>query len=81
MLIASREKLWPRLEQLGEKKVRKMLAADQFEAHEEEEVQEWLVRRAAVGATSDAKITKWVAIIGAIAAVVAAIASVWVLFK
>ena len=81
MLLADREKLWPRLERLGEKKVRKMLAENQIEAHEEEEVQEWLVRRAAVGAASDAKITKWVAIVGAVAAAVAAVASVWALFK
>ncbi len=81
MLLADREKLWPRLEKLGEKKVREMLAANQFEAHEEDEVQEWLVRRAAVGAIKEAKITKWAAIIGAGAAVVAAAASVWGLFK
>ncbi len=81
MLLAEREELWPRLEKLGEKKVRKMLAANQFEAHEEDEVQEWLSRRAAVGAINEAKITKWAAIVGAGAAAVAAVASVWGLFK
>lgn len=81
MLIADREELWPRLEKLGEKKVREMLAANQFEAHEEDEVQEWLVRRAAVGAIKEAKITKWAAIVGAVTAAVAAVASVWGLFK
>ena len=44
MLLADREELWPRLEKLGEKKVREMLAANEFETHEEEEVQEWLIR-------------------------------------
>ena len=81
MLLADREELWPRLEKLGEKKVREMLAANEFETHEEEEVQEWLIRQASVGAASDAKTTKWVAIIGAVAATVAAVASVWALFK
>ena len=80
MLLADREQLWPRLGNLGEKKVREMLAANQFEAHEEEEVQEWLVRQTAVDALNEAKITKWVAIVGAIAAVIAAVASVWGLF-
>jgi hypothetical protein len=69
------------LEKLGEKRVREMLATNQIEPHEEDEVQEWLVRRAALGAVSDAKITKWVAIVGAVAAAVAAVASVWALFK
>ena len=50
MLLADREELWPRLEKLGEKKVREMLAANEFETHEEEEVQEWLIRQASVGA-------------------------------
>ncbi len=81
MLLAEREELWPRLEKHGETKVREMLAANQFEAHEEEEVQEWLTRQAAVGAIKEAKITKWAAIIGAAAAAVAAVASVWGLFK
>lgn len=80
MLLAEREQLWPRLEELGEKKVREMLAANQFEAHEEEEVQEWLTRQVAVNSLNEAKITKWVAIVGAVAAVVAAVASVWGLF-
>jgi hypothetical protein len=81
MLLADRDELWPRLEKLGEKRVREMLATNQIEPHEEDEVQEWLVRRAALGAVSDAKITKWVAIVGAVAAAVAAVASVWALFK
>lgn len=81
MLFADRTQLWPRLGNLGEKKVREMLAANQFEAHEEEEVQEWLARQTAMDALNEAKIIKWVAIVGAIAAVVAAIASVWGVFK
>ena len=81
MILADREKLWPRLEKLGERKVREMLAANQIEVHEVSEVQEWLSRRAALGAITDAHITKWVAIVGAVAAVVAAVASVWALLK
>lgn len=81
MLLTDREELWPRLEKLGEKKAREMLAANLYEAHEEEEVQEWLVLRAAVGAIKEAKITKWAAIVGAVAAAVAAVASVGGLFK
>ncbi len=81
MILADREKLWPRLEKFGERKVREMLAANKIEAHELEEVREWLARRVAVGAITDAHITKWVAIIGAVAVVVAAVASVWALLK
>jgi len=80
MLLADREQLWPRLEKLGEKKVREKLAANQFEAHEEEEVQEWLTRHVSVNLLNEAMITKRVAIVGAVAAVVAAIASVWGLY-
>lgn len=80
MLIADREQLWPHLKQLGERKVREMLAANQFEAHEEEEVQEWLIRQVAVSTLTEAKITRRVAVVGAAAAVVAAVASVWGLF-
>jgi len=81
MLLADRNKLWPRLEQLGEKRVREMLVTNEIDTHEEEEVQEWLARRVALSAVTDAKITKWVTIIGAVAAAVAAVASIWALFK
>ena len=81
MILADREKLWPQLEKLGERKVRDMLAANRIEAHEVDEVREWLDRHAAVNAITDAHITKWVAIVGAVAAIVAAVASVWALFK
>jgi hypothetical protein len=81
MILADREKLWPRLEKLGERRVREMLAANQIEVHEVDEVREWLALRAAVGAITDAHITKWMAIVVAVAAVVAAVASVWALFK
>lgn len=39
------------------------------------------LHRAAVDAVSDTKVTKWIAILGLIAAIVAAIASVLGLFK
>lgn len=51
MLFADRKQLWPRLSKLGEKKVREMRAADRFEAHEDEEVKEWLARQTALGQT------------------------------
>lgn len=81
MLLADREELWPRLEELGESKVRRMLARDEFESHETGEVQEWLSRRAAIETHRDARITKWVSIIGAVAAVTGAITGVWSLFS
>lgn len=81
MNFAEREQLWPRLEECGEKEVRELLAENQFKTHEEEEVQEWLARRAAVDALKKAEITKWAAIISAIAAVVAAMASVLDMYK
>lgn len=81
MLLADRKELWPRLEKLGEKTVREMLVENQFEAHEKEEVQEWLTCQAAVGAFKEARFAKWASIIGAIAAVIAAIASMCELFK
>jgi len=80
MRLTDRKQLWPRLDKLGEKKVLEMLAVDQFEEHEEEEVQKWLARKIAVDALNETKVTKWVVIISAVAAVVAAVASVWGLF-
>lgn len=81
VILADREKLWPRLEKLGEKKVRAMLAANEIESFEEKGVEEWLNRRAALDAVSDAKTTKWVAVVSPVAAVIAAIAGVVLLFK
>ena len=81
MLLADRDQIWPRLEELGEKQVRIMLAAGEIPSHEEEEVQEWLRRTDALTAASDTTITKWIAVVGAIAAIVAAVASVIGLIK
>lgn len=80
-LPPSREEVWPRLEELGEQQVREMLAKGQFGYIEEETVEEWLSRRASADAIREAKSAKRISVIGAIAAVVAAIASTWQLFK
>lgn len=81
MLLADHEKLWPPLQELGETRVREMLAANHFESNDDEAVQEWFTRKAAVSSLNDAKITNWAAIIDALAAIVAAVASVWALFR
>jgi formylmethanofuran dehydrogenase subunit A len=76
MIFADRKELWPRLENLGAAKVKEMLASDNFEAHEVEEVQEWLNKRSAISTDKDTQIAKIVALVTAIAAIIAAIASV-----
>jgi DNA topoisomerase IB len=80
-LPPDRSEVWPGLEELGELKVREMLAKGQFDYLVEEVVEEWLSRHSAADAAKEAKATKRIAIVGAVAAVVAAIASVWQLFK
>ncbi|MGH8770149.1 MAG: hypothetical protein ACREV2_03070 [Burkholderiales bacterium] len=77
MLLNDRNQLWPDLEKLGEVKVRQMLAQNAFEAHQEEDAEVWLARKAALSAARDSSMTKIVAIVGAVAAVIAAVASVW----
>ena len=77
MRIADREELWPRLEKLGESKVKEMLASNKFEAHEEEEVQEWLNRKSVISTAKGARIAKIAALVAAVAAIIGAAASLW----
>jgi len=76
VLFADRKELWPRLEKFGQKKVLEMLATNQFEAHEEEEVNEWLTRRFVIDTLKETNTTKRIAIVSAVAAIISAIASV-----
>ena len=80
MLLVDRKELWPRLESLGVPEVKRRLAADKFEAHEEEEVQEWLNRKSSISTARDAKIAKYAALVAAVAGVTTAIVSLWKMF-
>lgn len=80
-MAKDRNVLWSHLESIGERKVQEQLAAGTFDSFDEPQILEWLNRKAMLGTASDAKFTKWVAIISAIAAVVAAIASVAGIFS
>jgi hypothetical protein len=58
MRLVDRKVLWPRLDKLGEPKVREMMAADLFESYEEEEVQVWLTRQVALRESLAGKVRK-----------------------
>ncbi len=55
MLLADREKLWPKLNDLGEEAVRNKFASNEFESFEEDEVQEWLHRQDMINAVNESK--------------------------
>lgn len=79
-LANDRKVLWPELKAIGEKKVREKLASGGFDSFDYPLVIEWLNYQSSIGVAADARFTKWTVIIGTIAAVVAAIASVAGLF-
>lgn len=76
LFVANRRQLWTRLEELGEPKVRQMLAAGTFQPHEQVEVREWLKRKEALSAASGSKLKLWIALAGSIAAIVGAIVAI-----
>lgn len=87
MLLADRQKLWPRLEGLGEEVVRKKYLASKFESFEEPEVAEWLQRCRTINAAQEskkaAKIAIWTltaALIAAAGGIVSALTNLWSLF-
>lgn len=76
MFVANRRQLWMRLEELGEPRVRQMLAEGTFQPHEEPEVREWLKRKEALQAASGSKLKLWIALAGSIAAILGALAAI-----